>query len=1504
MATEFDPYHKWLGIAPEDQPPNYYQLLGLRNFESDLDVLEGAADRQMSHLRTFQSGKHSDLSQKLLNEVTNAKLCLLDPLKKGIYDERLRSETPVAPPAEAGSSPPPQAASPPPRKSPPAARSGSEASMPAISAAPTAGSQTIQAESVDDDEVLDATVIDGPAPRRNAPTGTGAVHPSRGPVRSSLPRRAPKRSTGFVILLVAAILMLVGVPVLLAGTAYLLLAGRKKEKPRPPIVARPGTPLPPIRIPGTSTTSRGPSVLKLRMSPEELAESEILLDGKLLSSQSLVSRAGAFEHELPPGNHKLEITRPAHEPYTQSFTLRAGSSNSVSPYWRPIARVSIRMPPKNRDRATIEIDGKPVTFTERSTVYVPVELGVHTLKVTAPGFEPFETSFAPTRGSVTSLTPDWTPAPGEYPAVKFDNVVDVSRNSMLVRWKKDSTGFVSPPVSPNTAFKLMAPYKPPRSYVLQATIERIGGNGPAMLHLVADGRSCPLLIDDDNQVLLGGYHGKDYTLVAKDAAGDILPTGKPVKVKCTVTNRSLQVELDGSQPVTFSETFFWFRGVEKWKMTLPDIVALGAMNAQFRFSDVELLPLQDGGSAVTVTVGSVDPEADVAITPGAGPGGDDAPSRAAVPDKAALTAARTRIANIFPSKPKTAAEFYTRAVELGKIAAKERDGTAAQYQLYLDASYAASQAGDVGLAVGFVDEMASVFDLDRLKGASFLLSRAGAKATTDARKTNDYFETSEGVIQQLIAEQRYAEAATLAGQISGHISRPPALVNTAKALEKHTAALAADYQQYTTAKKTLEADSSNAAAHLSVGKWLAFRRNNWSAALPHLAKGSDADIARIAQQSLNAPPATAIDMIARGDAWKKIADKSSGDDADHALLRAGYYWEMALPGATALERVELRKKMIAVEKVREKMPGLQQMAVAGKLPTGAWYDLFGSLKLPQGVTRGRWMQQGNEIASNSDSTCSLLLPVIVQGSYELETTFTTKRENGVGLVLPVAHRSVALIKDYRNPSLSLHNVTVAGSTSPAQVQLGILQPGVKQTLRVVVTINGEDVKISSHVNNLPPVDWSGKVADLSIPANYAPSAMMQPCLITTRTETLFHTARIKPLDTAQPQGPGATTPYIESLLSYQSDSYQIERDIAPAGARLAALEIAGDQYSFSGIQAVYQNGSNITQGLWFGRQASDSRTFTPRSGYAIGGFDVQMSADRSRMNRLRVVYMRRKSGGGLDTSDTYESEWFGRDSTSSYVTRISGNGHEIAGLRGCHRPGSSVAGIGVIVKRTARDTAVALPKSKARFNLAFDGRYSFVQTNLMHKPNSPVTIEAYLTPMASGYESNGVIAGHDYSYGGLQLAVHRGYFRFALAGPSRTAFEVYSDEPFLAGQQYHVAGVFDGKQVRMYVNGRLQMNVVQQVSVTAPASQPFGIGAALRNSTGFATRHYTGLIEQIHIANDAVYNRSFTPPLKLKRHPNSVLLHMYDEGSNSVIIRDHSGRNVSAKTVKTAWQKM
>lgn len=97
MSDSFNGYHVWLGIPLSEQPPNHYRLLGISIFESDLDVIDHAADRQMAHVRTFQSGRNGALSQQILNELAAARVCLLTPERKSDYDSQLRAKLSAAP---------------------------------------------------------------------------------------------------------------------------------------------------------------------------------------------------------------------------------------------------------------------------------------------------------------------------------------------------------------------------------------------------------------------------------------------------------------------------------------------------------------------------------------------------------------------------------------------------------------------------------------------------------------------------------------------------------------------------------------------------------------------------------------------------------------------------------------------------------------------------------------------------------------------------------------------------------------------------------------------------------------------------------------------------------------------------------------------------------------------------------------------------------------------------------------------------------------------------------------------------------------------------------------------------------------------------------------------------------------------------------------------------------------------------------------------------------------
>src|SRR4029078_4091697 len=71
-------------------PIHHYTLLGLPPFEADPNRIAAAADERMRHVRQFQAGPRGSYTQRLLNELATARICLLSPASKALYDQQLQ----------------------------------------------------------------------------------------------------------------------------------------------------------------------------------------------------------------------------------------------------------------------------------------------------------------------------------------------------------------------------------------------------------------------------------------------------------------------------------------------------------------------------------------------------------------------------------------------------------------------------------------------------------------------------------------------------------------------------------------------------------------------------------------------------------------------------------------------------------------------------------------------------------------------------------------------------------------------------------------------------------------------------------------------------------------------------------------------------------------------------------------------------------------------------------------------------------------------------------------------------------------------------------------------------------------------------------------------------------------------------------------------------------------------------------------------------------------------
>jgi hypothetical protein len=314
MAEKFDPYYKWLGIPPKDQPPHHYRLLGIELFEPDRDVIDAAANRLMGYLKELAAGDDASHSQKLLNEISRARLCLLNKEKKAAYDQELRkklkSEEDRLNPTSPEAPPPPQVA---PSLHPPAAEPPAFMVPPKVAEPPRIeiGAIAAQLDTRNKPPPLKSRGVPAAGIRENQnrtdehPVGDQAEPPLES--RHSKKRWLPVAAIGLTAIGITAVMIAV------------LALSPSSDAPRAHVP----------RINNAIKESGPRPVLVLVLTEEERKEiTEFLLDDQ---PQPLPPGA---ELTLEPGRHRLILRRTGYEEVFDSITLVRGVHREYRPRWR------------------------------------------------------------------------------------------------------------------------------------------------------------------------------------------------------------------------------------------------------------------------------------------------------------------------------------------------------------------------------------------------------------------------------------------------------------------------------------------------------------------------------------------------------------------------------------------------------------------------------------------------------------------------------------------------------------------------------------------------------------------------------------------------------------------------------------------------------------------------------------------------------------------------------------------------------------------------------------------------------------------------------------------------------------------------------------------------------------------------------------------------------------------------------------------------------------------
>lgn len=160
-------------------------------------------------------------------------------------------------------------------------------------------------------------------------------------------------------------------------------------------------------------------------------------------------------------------------------------------------------------------------------------------------------------------------------------------------------------------------------------------------------------------------------------------------------------------------------------------------------------------------------------------------------------------------------------------------------------------------------------------------------------------------------ESHYPEAMALLTSAESANRRVPGSTATKQIIvdtRKWVSQRETHWKAYQKAKTTLAKSPDDAEANWAVGRWLAVAEKDWVTALPMLAKGSNPAWKKASELETKTSSENAA-QVAVADGWWDIAQNENIEAKQALLQHAGDWYAKALPGATALQKLRIEKRI-------------------------------------------------------------------------------------------------------------------------------------------------------------------------------------------------------------------------------------------------------------------------------------------------------------------------------------------------------------------------------------------------------------------------------------------------------------------------------------------------------------------------------------------------------------------------------------------------------------------
>ena len=207
-----------------------------------------------------------------------------------------------------------------------------------------------------------------------------------------------------------------------------------------------------------------------------------------------------------------------------------------------------------------------------------------------------------------------------------------------------------------------------------------------------------------------------------------------------------------------------------------------------------------------------------------------------------------------------------------------------------------------------------------------------------------------------------------------------------------------------------------------------------------------------------------------------------------AALSAGYAvaergcFGLGLWGAGVLFS-EARIKMLSGEArpVRPPPGGATKGLPPAKAEPQQWIDLLARVDPAKDAVAGAWTIKDGALHVDSSRSARITVPVMPEGSYEIEAEFTrTSGNDAFVLILPVGTAGTGLfLSSLGGQFHDLGIVRGEGAYNIKRVSPGTLENARRYTLRTRVVVSGDQAAIEVHLDERPLIAWQGPQANLS-----------------------------------------------------------------------------------------------------------------------------------------------------------------------------------------------------------------------------------------------------------------------------------------------------------------------------------------------------------------------------------------------------------------------------------------